>query len=317
MLVFLDSDTLTIGDIDLAPLKSFGKCQIHSTTRPSETAGKIAKAHIVITNKVVIDREAMDAAPDLELICVCATGYNNVDLKAAREKKITVCNVVDYSTNGVAQHTISMMLSLATNMHRYAAEASLWSLSPIFTRLSHDVFELDDRVLGIVGLGNIGSRVGEIAEAIGMHIQVLAREGSISDRHPEWPRVDFETFFSTSDVVSLHCPLTKKNEKFINHEVLSLMQHDALLINTGRGALIDEDALLDALRNDIIGAAALDVLSVEPPNPRHPFLVANLPNLLITPHTAWTAYEARVRLFESVIENIAAYKTGQPINVVS
>lgn len=317
MLVFLDSETLTTGDIDLSSLEGFGAVQLHSTTRPKETAKKIAEASIVITNKVLIDRAAFEAAPKLRLVCVCATGYNNIDLEAAHDHDVTVCNVTGYSTSSVAQHTISLLLSLATNMHRYANEAPVWSLSPVFTRLSYPVIELEDRVLGIAGLGNIGGRVGEIAEALGMEIQVLAREGSITDRHPEWPRVDYETFFSTSDAVTLHCPLNRDTQNMVNDEVFSMMKHDAFLINTGRGGLVDEAALLDALRQDMIAGAGLDVLSVEPPTPRHPLLLANLPNLIITPHSAWTAREARQRLFDRVIENIIAFRSKHPINVVT
>ncbi len=321
MLVFLDSSTLTTGDIDLTPLESFGKTQIHATSADEEITNRIDGAEIVLTNKAVLDVDVLSSpqAASLKLICVVATGVNNVDLETAREKGITVCNVSGYSTTTVAQHTIAMLLSLATNLHRYAAEAPMWSRSPIFTRLDHPVVELDDKLLGIAGLGSIGGRVGEIAQALGMQVQCLAREGSLNSRHPEWPRVDHETFFSTSDAITLHCPLTSETENMIDGETLALMKPSAFLINTGRGGLVHELALVEALKDKRIAGAATDVLSEEPPSANHPLLAAaqQLPNLIVTPHSAWTAHESRQRLFDLVIENIAAFLSGDPRNVVT
>ena len=260
--------------------------------------------------------EILSAAEGLSLVVVCATGVNNVDLDAALANGITVCNVVDYSTPIVAQHAISLLLNLAGNTHRYASEAELWPESPIFTRLDHPVAELDGKLFGIAGAGNIGCRAGEIAVALGMNVQVLARPGSLTARHPEWPRVDADTFFSSSDAISLHCPLTDDTQHMVNAATLRQMKGDAFLVNTARGPLVDETALADALRSRSIGGAALDVLSVEPPPADYPLLAGDIPNLIITPHNAWSSRESRQRLLDGVADNIRNFLAGQPSNRV-
>ena len=317
-IVFLDASTVDRGDVDFAPLRELGELTCHPTTAPDEIAARAAEADIIITNKTVLDSGALATAREggLALVVVCATGVNNIDLDAAREQHITVSNVVGYSTPSVAQHAISLLLNLANKAHLYAAQAALWPESPIFTRLAHPIIELNDRLLGIAGAGNIGCRVGEIAESLGMDIQVLARPGSLTARHPEWPRVDHDTFFESSDAISLHCPLTESTHHMIDAATLRQMKSSALLINTGRGDLIDEPALADALRSRRIAGAGLDVLSSEPPPADHPLLDPDIPGLLITPHTAWASHEARVRLIDGVAENIRSYLTGSPTNRV-
>lgn len=313
-IVFLDAATL---ELDFSALGDLGDLTLHATTEADQTAARIQSADIVITNKVVLDREKIRGANRLRLIAVVATGTDNVDLDAARESGVRVCNVSGYSTESVAQHAVALLLNLATNAHRYAGEVEKWAESPIFTRLDHSVSELSGKLCGIVGVGAIGARVGEIAAALGMRIQCLGRENSSRHRGSEWPRLGAGAFFRTSDVVTLHCPLTPDTERMIDAEILRRMKPSGFLVNTGRGKLVDERALVDALREREIAGAALDVLSVEPPPPDHPLLAPDIPNLLITPHTAWISSESRQRLMDELIANIRAFLSGASRNLVS
>ncbi|MCB1077928.1 MAG: D-2-hydroxyacid dehydrogenase [Verrucomicrobiae bacterium] len=315
-IVFLDRKTLDAGDIAFSALEAIGPVTYHEVTRPAEIAERIATADIALTNKVIVDAAAMDAAPDLKLIQVVATGVNNVDLAAARERGIAVCNVSGYSTPSVAQHTFALILNLMTQAHRYGAEAALWSASPIFTRLDHPIAELSGRTLGIAGLGDIGKAVARIGEAFGMRVIGLSRQGMVSDP-TGYDRLPREAFFAESDVISLHCPLTDDTKHLIREETLAQMKSTAILINTGRGPLIDEAALIDALRSGRIAGAGLDVLSVEPPAPDHPLLDPTIPNLLVTPHTAWASRESRRRLLDRVVENLKAFLEGAPLSQVN
>jgi glycerate dehydrogenase len=315
-IVFLDSSTMDAGDIDFSPLRQFGTLILHKITSQNQTSERIAEADIVITNKVILDREILQHAPSLSMIIVCATGVNNIDLDAAKQKAITVTNVAGYSTSSVAQHTVSLLLNLSGNSHRYSQEARLWAESPIFTRLAHPMVELSGKTLGIAGAGNIGCLVGETLKTLGMEVQVLARKGSLTDRHPEWPRVNHDRFFSSSDAISLHCPLTESTRHMVNSRSLELMKPTDFLVNTGRGELIDEPALIEALQSDRIAGAALDVISQEPPTPDHPLLEENIPNLIITPHSAWTSLEARNRLLDGIINNLRSFIAGNPENRV-
>ena len=315
VIVFLDRDTVDAGgDVDFAPLRALGALTLHPVTAPEDLPGRIADAHILITNKVVIDGAAMDAAPSLKMIQVAATGVNNVDLNAARERGIAVCNVSGYSTPGVAQHAFALLLNLATSIHRFASEPQQWPRSPIFTRLDYPITEIAGRTLGIAGLGEIGGSVARIGEAFGMRIVGLARQAS---QGGEYERVEREAFFAESDVISLHCPLTQSTREMINAETLSWMKPTAFLINTGRGGLIDELALASALRAGGIAGAALDVLSQEPPPPDHPLLEPSVPNLIITPHTAWASRESRTRLMDGVAGNIRGFLDGSPRNRIA
>ena len=216
-ITFLDASTVDAGDINLDCIREHGDLIIHSTTSNNETLQRVIDSEIIITNKVVIDKPIIEASKKLKLIVVSATGYNNIDVEAAKTNNVTVCNVVDYSTPIVAQHTISLILNLCGQTYKYLNEKSLWPSSPIFTRLDHRVTEISGKTLGIVGVGNIGSKVGEIAESMGMKIQVLARDGSKGLTHQEWPRLDHYSFFETSDIITLHCPLTDSNKHLINN----------------------------------------------------------------------------------------------------
>ncbi len=307
-IVFLDSATTTRDDIDFGPLEVIGDLVLHEHTTPTNIVERSADADILLSNKVVIDAATMDACPNLKMIQVCATGTNNVDLDAAKARNIIVCNVSGYSTPAVVQHTFALILNLCTQVHRFAAEADKWPESPFFTRLDYPISELADKTLGIAGLGTIGSAVAGVGEAFGMKVIGLAREGG-SETSGNRPRLAADDFFASADIVSLHCPLTPQTENMINADSLIKMKDDSLLINTGRGPLVDETALLDALQKGVIGGAGLDVLSTEPPAADHPLIKAavDLPNLLITPHTAWSSIEARRRLMDGVATNIRAF----------
>lgn len=312
-IVFLDRDTTDRGDLDLSGLESLGQLVYHGITAPGEVSERIAGANIVLTNKVEISGAEMDAAHNLKLIQIAATGVNNVDLDAARERNLAVCNVSGYSTESVAQHVFASLLNLETNVNRFAAEPEEWAKSPIFTRLDYPINELSGKTLGIVGLGTIGKAVARIGKAFGMNIIAFAREGGSTGAIPRLPAKEF---FAVSDVVTLHCPLTLKTHHFINAESLGMMKDSAILINTGRGDLINEPDLVVALQSGAIRAAAIDVLTPEPPPADHPLIAANLDNLFITPHTAWSALEARQRLVNSIVENIEAFRNGEKLNRV-
>ncbi len=316
-ITFLDASTVDAGDINLDCIREHGDLIIHSTTSNNETLKRVIDSEIIITNKVIIDKPIIEASKKLKLIVVSATGYNNIDVDAAKANNVTVCNVVDYSTPIVAQHTISLILNLCGQTYKYLNEKSLWPASPIFTRLDHRVTEISGKSLGIVGVGNIGSKVGEIAESMGMKIQVLARKDSKSLIHQEWPRLEYASFFENSDIITLHCPLTDSNKHLINNESLSIMKKTSYLINTSRGDLVDESALAIALNEKNIAGAAVDVLSEEPPPSDHCLINESIPNLLVSPHIAWISVESRKRLINGVSSNIKAFLNRSPINQVS
>ena len=309
---FLDAST--VGDIDLGHLAALGKLEAYPVTAPDELIERLQHASIAITNKVVIDEAALQQAPQLKLICIAATGTNCVDLGAAKAAGITVCNVAGYSTASVTQHTLGLLINLATGMNRYAGELSQWAQSPIFTRLDYPMIDLAGKTLGIVGLGTIGKSVARAAQGFGMNVVALSRDGA---QQGEIERLERDAFFAKSDAITLHCPLTPGTEKMMNRETLGLMKPSAFLINTGRGQLIDEDDLAVALKTGAIAGAGLDVLTAEPPPVDHVLLDPSLPNLIITPHTAWASLEARKRLLEGVAGNISAFLAGVPENVVN
>lgn len=314
-LTFLDTATLHRDDIDFSPFEQFGTVTHYQRTLPEETAERLKNSDIVITNKVVITKDDLSQIPNLKLVCAAATGINHLDLVALKAKKVAACNVSDYSSNAVAQHVFAFILSLATSLHRYAPEAAEWPKSPLFTRLDHPIFELAGKTLGIVGLGTIGNQVAQIGQALGMNIIALARDGAA--KSGEIPRLAADDFFPAADVISLHAPLTAETKNLINAETLALFKKTALLINTARGPLIDESALADALLTGKIAGAGLDVLSSEPPAEKNPLLAPDLPNLLITPHTAWAAREARQRLIQGLIDNIKGFLDGDLPNRVA
>lgn len=313
-IVVTDGYTLNPGDLDWAPLRQLGNCVIYERSTPQQTIDRCREAHIIVTNKTVIDRAVLQAAPHLQLICVTATGYNNVDTTAAREQGIAVCNVPEYGTAAVAQHVLAMMLHFTNHiaLHAQAVQNGEWTSGADWSLTKAAVTELSGKTLGIVGMGRIGRQVAKLAAAFDMQIIYTSRTPK-EDVAGKW--VSLEQLFTISDFVSLHCPLTADNRGMVNDAVLSLMKPTAVLINTARGPLIDEPALREALMKGTPAAALLDVLSTEPPPAGHPLL--GLPNCIITPHIAWMATEARRRLLQTTADNIAAAKKGQPQHVVN
>lgn len=313
-IVLLDRSTL--GDSDLSELNSCGEVVSYPITSPTQVVERCCDAEIVISNKVVLGESELDQLPDLRLIQVAATGVNNIDLRAARNRGVVVCNVPAYSTESVAQLTIGYILAFATSLHRWvqSGESAQWSLSSIFTRLDYPMWEVAGRVLGIVGSGTIGSRVGSIAQALGMEVIYLRREGaSYSDK---LTRVSKAELLECADLISLHAPLTEETRHFIDSRAIAQMKDGAILINTARGALVEEKALVDGLLSGKIAGAALDVLSVEPPPQDSLLLSLRIPQLIITPHIGWASSDARKRLVKTIVENIRSYKDGKLLNQV-
>jgi len=308
--VFLDTLTMKPEELETSALKaSLPHWDFYETTSAEETAARIADADVVITNKVVLDRALIDTAPRLKLICVCATGTNNIELDAAAEKNIPVKNVAGYTGMSLAQHTIALLLALATHWHRYAEDVKQgrWSESPVFCRLDYPVMELDGKTLGIIGYGDLGQKVAHLAEAFGM--RVLVAESFSGEAKPG--RVPQAQLLAESDAISLHCPLTEQTDQLVNGDFLRAMKPGAVLLNTARGGLVDEAALASALKSGTIAGAALDVLSVEPPPADHPLLAADIPNLIITPHNAWISRESRQRLLDGVVKNIRDWQAAR------
>lgn len=315
-LVVLDGHTLNPGDLSWAPLHALGSCVIHERTAPSEVIPRAAQAAIVLTNKTVLSAEHIAALPELRYIGVLATGYNVVDLDAARARGIPVTNVPAYSTRSTAQLTLALLLELCHHAghHAQATREGRWSRSADFCFWDHPLVELDGLTLGIVGFGAIGQAVSRLASAFGMKVLVHSRTPQrVQDAGASC--VDLETLFRESDVVSLHCPLTPETRQVVNASRLALMKRGAFLINTARGPLVDEQALAEALTQGQIAGAAVDVLSTEPPPSANPLLHA--PNCLVTPHIAWATGAARSRLLRAAVENIEAFIAGTPKHVVN
>ena len=315
--VFLDG--ATFGVVSLARFEEAGECVTHELTDADELPARIEDCRCAVINKFVLDRPRLEhpSARQLRLIAVGATGTDNVDIACARERGVAVCNVPGYATFAVAQYTLALILELATQAARYAQGTRMghWQESTIFTRHDYPSFELQGRVLGIVGYGNIGRKVAEMARVFGLRVMVAGRVGEDGE---EPDRLPVEEVLRQADFVSLHCPFTPLTEGFINPHTLSLMKPTAFLVNTARGGLVEEAALIEALEQGWIGGAALDVISQEPPDEDHPMMAAaaRLDNLLITPHCAWAARETRQRLMDEVFENIQAFRRGERRNRV-
>jgi glycerate dehydrogenase len=315
--VFLDAQTLDRGDLDLSALvNSVDQWRRFERTAPSQRQRHIGDARVVITNKCVIDASVLDACPDIALINVVATGVNNIDLEAAAARNVTVSNCRGYGTEAVSQHAIMLMLALCTRLPDYqtAVRAGRWTQSPDFCLLDYPIRELADQTLVIVGYGALGQAVAEKARAFGMTVLRSERPGV--DR-PRAGRVSWPEALERADILSLHCPLTDATRAMIDREALERMNPDALLVNTARGGLIDEPALAEALRLGRIGGAGLDGLSREPPVEGNALLDPGLPNLIITPHSAWGSRAARQRIVDQSVENIRAWQAGMPIRCVT
>lgn len=312
--VILDAQTVTDGDVSFEPLTSICDMEIHYSTAPEEIAKNIGDAEIVLTNKCRISRDVFEKCPNLKYVGVFATGYNNVDIDAAKERGAVVANVPGYSTNSVAQHTFALILHHYSSVSKYAEYTGKgeWCFSKLFTHFGPPLYELAGKTIGIVGYGAIGKAVAKIAWAFGMKVLVHTRTAPTDCEGIE--AVSLEDLLRCSDIVTLHCPLTPDTEKLINERTLSLMKPTAILINTSRGGTIDEPALRKALDNGTIAAFGADVLTVEPMDKNCPLLGAK--NCYITPHIAWAPLETRLRLIELVRENLLGYLNGNVINNV-
>ncbi|MBX8487083.1 2-hydroxyacid dehydrogenase [Pseudomonas cichorii] len=314
--VFLDHTSLDLGDLDLGALReSFGELVLHDSTSPDQVIDRLKGAQVAISNKIVLDANTFAACPDLKLVLVTATGTNNVDLAAAREHGVTVCNCQGYGTPSVAQHTLLLLLALATRLPDYqkAVQQGLWQKSSQFCLLDFPIVELEGKTLGLLGHGELGGAVARLAEAFGMRVLL----GQIPGRPARADRLPLEELLPQIDALTLHCPLNEHTRNMIGARELQLLKPQALVVNTARGGLIDEQALADALRSGHLGGAASDVLSVEPPVAGNPLLADDIPRLIITPHSAWGAREARQRIVSQLMENAQAFFAGAPKRVVS
>ncbi len=315
-IVVLDGYTLNPGDLSWTPLEGLGRCTVYDRTSPDETLERAKDAQILITNKTCLSRETMQQLPKLQYIGVLATGYNVVDTQAAHDRNILVTNVPAYSTDSVAQMVFSHLLNLTQHAteHAQTVRQGQWQTSPDFCYWQYPLRELAGQTMGIIGFGRIGRATAKIALAFGMKVLMVNR--SVQTELPEGVKpVTLDQLFCESDVVSLHCPLTDENAGMVNETTLSKMKPSAFLINTGRGPLIHEQDLADALNTGQIAGAGLDVLSVEPADPNTPLISAK--NCYITPHIAWASQAARKRLMHCAVENVKAFIEGKPQNVVN
>lgn len=314
--VFLDHPSLDLGDLDLAPLHAvFDELVLHAQTTPEQVAEHLAGAQVAISNKVRLDAATFAACPELKLVLIAATGTNNVDLAAARAHGVVVCNCQGYGTPSVAQHTLMLLLALATRLPDYqaAVRAGRWQRASQFCLLDFPIVELEGKTLGLLGHGELGGAVAQLARAFGMRVLL----GLLPGRPAADGRLPLAELLPQVDALTLHCPLTEQTRNLIGVREIALMKPGAFLINTARGGLVDEQALADALRAGHLGGAATDVLSVEPPRDDNPLLAADVPRLIVTPHSAWGSREARQRIVGQLAENAAAFIADEPIRVVS
>lgn len=314
-IVVLDGYTLNPGDLSWDGLKSLGECEIYDRTPAEKTVERAKDAEIVLTNKTVLDGKTISSLDKLRYVGVLATGYNVVDVAAARGRGIAVTNVPAYGTASVAQMTFAIILELANRVghHSETVRSGRWCRSRDFCYWDHPLVELEGLTIGIVGFGRIGQAVAKIAKGFGMKILASSKSMKTSPV-PGVTMTDLDTVLRKSDIVSLHCPLTDDNKGFINRQRLAMMKPNAFLINSSRGPLIDEKALADALNSEMIAGAGLDVMSAEPPKPDNPLLSAK--NCFITPHIAWGTRAARERLMKIAIDNVRSFIEGKPKNMV-
>jgi glycerate dehydrogenase len=311
--VVVDGHTLNPGDLNWDALKDLGECRIYDRTAPHELLERISQAQIVLTNKVPLDRAIIEKSPELKYIGVLATGFNIVDVQAAKERGIPVCNVPGYGTASVAQAVFALLLELtnAAGGHSVSVKEGQWTRSSDFCYTLSPQIELAGLTLGIVGYGRIGQAVAAIARGFGMKVIAFNRS-AVKDGAQQ---VSLDELFQHSDVISLHCPLTPETKELVNAGRIEKMKRSAFLINTSRGPLIDEKALSEALNSGRIRGAGLDVLSMEPPPADYPLLKAK--NCIITPHIAWATTAARQRLMDVAVQNVRSFLSGQPRNVVN
>ena len=305
-------DAATLANTSLDALAQLGKLTCYDLTAKEQVVERCQDADIVISNKVVIDQNAMSKLTNLKLICVAATGTNNIDLSAAKEHNIAVTNVAGYSTPSVVQHTFTLITNLLGNTHRYIndCQQGLWQQSPMFCRLDYSFNEIAGKTLAIVGYGSLGKAVADVARAFGANVIISERKGQT----PREGRVSFNDALTTADIISVHCPLTDETRNQIAAAELSLMKPSAIIINTARGGIINEADLADALANNVIAGAGVDVLSKEPAEQENPLALYKGANLLLTPHIAWASQESIVRLVNEIALNIQAFNLGETRN---
>ena len=314
-IVILDGYSANPGDLSWKELEKLGEVTVYDRTKPSETVARATGSDIVLTNKVVINKDVMAQLPQLKYIGVLATGYNVVDIDAAHERGIIVTNVPAYSTESVVQMVFAHLLTVTNRTEHYAIQnrSGRWTENPDFCYWDYPHQELAGKTFGIVGLGNIGQRVAQIAQAFGMKVKALTSKAA--EALPKGiEKVTIEELLATSDVLSLHCPLTDSTRHLINVATLKQMKSSAILINTGRGPLIDDQAVAEALAEGRLAAFCADVLTEEPPKADNPLLRQS--NAFITPHIAWASTEARIRLLQIATDNVQAFLNGSPINAV-
>ncbi len=313
-IVILDGHALNPGDLSWDSFKELGDVDLYEETPSDKVVERAADADALIINKIVIDREILSALPSLRYVGITATGYNIVDLEALRERKVALTNVPAYSTDGVAQAVFAFILSFAERTAEYDSlvKSGKWSESGSFSLPVLPVSEISGKTLGIIGMGTIGMRVASIASAFGMNVIYSTRTPKSEAEALGYRSVSTDDLFRLSDYVSLHCPLTKDTENIVNERTLSLMKRDAVLINTARGALVDEKALYDALNEKRIKGAGMDVMRNEPPAASSPLFT--LPSVIITPHIAWSAKETRARLLNEAMLNLKAFSEGRERN---
>ena len=315
-IVLLDGYASNPGDLTWAPLRELGELTVYDRTTPDQVVERARDAEIIVTNKVTLDRTLLEQLPQLRLICVLATGYNTIDTLAARERGITVCNVPAYSTDSVAQMVFAQILNLTNHVAHYARQTreGRWSRNPDFCYWDTPVHELAGKTLGIVGLGHIGSKVARIASDFGMDVFAYTSKNS-TDLPGYIQKTTLEGLLAVSDVLTLHCPLTLDTHELINRRTLGSMKPGALLINTGRGPLVNENDVAEALASGQLGGYGADVMCSEPPSVDNPLIAQ--PGAFITPHIAWASVEARTRLLEATFQNVRMYLAGTPQNVVN
>src|SRR4051812_12931608 len=316
-IIVLDGYTLNPGDLSWNGLKNLGEVEIYDRTPHEKITERCQGAAIVLTNKTPLNRDTLSQLPSLKYIGLLSTGYNVIDIDAARDKGIVVCNVPGYGTASVVQMTFALLLELCQHVqqHSDAVMNGEWSRSADWCFWKTPLIELSGKTMGIIGLGNIGMKVADVAAAFDMNVIAASRTQTDQSFRKNFEWMSIDQVFEEADVVSLHCPLTPETKGMINQNKLARMKKSAFLLNTSRGPLIIEQHLADALNNDVIAGAALDVVSTEPPPADNPLFHAK--NCIITPHIAWATKEARTRLLKIVVDNVDAFLKGRPVNVVN
>jgi len=317
--VFLDFGTYYPEKLDPSGIEDAARdFTFYDRSEPEDVLDRMQGAEIVLSNKVVISREHIAQCPDLKIIIAGATGYNNIDAAAARDNGVTVCNVRGYSTPSVAQHTFTLMLNLRTQILQYHEDvkSARWQECRDFCFLDYPIDELAGQTLGIIGYGDLGRKVEQIARAFDMDVLIADHKG-LAETQVRDGRVTFDRVIKEADVITLHCPLTDQTKDLIAMNEMKAMKDNAIIINTARGGIVNEADLAQALRTRVIIGAGVDVLSVEPPSDGNPLLDPSIPNLVMSPHTAWASLQARQRMFDQIVDVIQSYKDGAPINVVN